>query len=80
MIPIMAIISLAPAASTILYYSSSFDFFTYAYIGLALPFLSIFWSIIKSVSPKKPIFRINSIVILYLTIYIPVITFVLHTQ
>ncbi len=79
MIPVVTILSISSAASSLLYYNSSTNLYNYIFISLSAPFLVVFWSIIKSVSPKKPIFRTNAIICLYLTVYLPVLAMVLHS-
>jgi len=79
LIPILSIVSLLPAATSFFYYTSSTNIYQYIFISISFPFLVVFWSIIKSISLKKPIFRINSMLCLYLVIYLPVIAHALNS-
>jgi hypothetical protein len=79
LIPIVSVLSLSSAAASLFYYNSSTNTYQYIFISISLPFLAVFWSIIKSISLKKPILRINSILCLYLVIYLPVIAHVISS-
>lgn len=78
LIPILAIMSLGTAFSSFSYYSAATQMSNYVLISLSGPFLVLFWSIIKAISAKAPIFRINSIIGLYIIIYLPVIALTLN--
>lgn len=77
-LPIIAILSLGTAVSSFFYYNSSTNFYIYVFISISGPFIAIFWSLIKNTSDKSLIFRTNSIIILFLTIFIPVIALTIN--
>jgi hypothetical protein len=76
-VPFISIISLGTALFSFTYYTSSTTFTNYIIISLSLPFFAVFWSLVKIIPPKKPIFRTNLIIGLYIIIYLPVIALVL---
>jgi len=78
-IPIITILSLLPAVASRMYYSTTVNFYNYMFLSVGCPIWAFFWSFIKSISIKRPIFKINSLVCLYLFMYIPLITFVINT-
>lgn len=77
--PFVAFISLGTAFPSLLYYNSSFEFYQYISISLSGPFIAIFWSIVKNISPKTLIFRTNAILALYITIFLPVMALMINT-
>lgn len=78
LLPILAILSLSSALPSFSYYHSSTNIYDFMIISGSFPFFAIFWSLIKIISPKRPIFRVNSIISLYIVIFIPVMTLVLN--
>ena len=60
-IPFLAILSLISALPSLAYYSPSVNQYYYFFISISLPFFALFWSLIRSVSPRRPIFRTNAL-------------------
>ncbi len=77
-LPFIAILSLSTPILSLLYYNTSTNFYTYAIITLSFPLFAIFWSLVKVVSPKKPIFRVTVIIGLYIVVYLPAIILCLN--
>jgi hypothetical protein len=72
-IPIIAILSVSSAVASLMYYNQSTNFYTYTIITLSFPFFALFWSLVKIISPKRPIFRVSLIIGLYIIVYLPAI-------
>jgi hypothetical protein len=77
--PIVAFLSLGTAFPSLIYYSASYNFYEYVFISLSGPFIAVFWSIVKDISPKTLIFRTNAILALYITIFLPVIALMINS-
>jgi hypothetical protein len=77
--PIASVISLFMAGMSLFYYSQDMNWYEYIFISLSLPFLSIFWCIVRTFSKKRPIFKINSIILMYIFIYLPIMVYVLNS-
>lgn len=77
-IPFLAIISISTPVISLLYYNTSTNFYNYAIITLSFPFFALFWSLVKVVSQKKPIFRVTVIIGLYIIVYLPAIILALN--
>ena len=76
--PILIFLSLSSALASFAFYSSSVSFYTYAFISFCCPFVAIFWNLINFISNKRPIFRINAIIICYIMLFIPIMVSVLN--
>ena len=77
--PIVAILSIGTALPSLGFYNESINFYHYAFISLSGPFVAIFWSIIKTISIKTPIYRPNVIIALYIVFFLPVIILVINS-
>lgn len=77
-IPLVAVISMSTPALSLLYYTSSTNFQIYAIISLSFPFFAIFWSLVKIISTKRPIFRVSLIIGLYIMIYLPAVALAMN--
>lgn len=78
-LPISAIVSLATAFPSLSYYNSSTNVYTYVFASISGPFLVLFWSLIKNISLKAIIFKINSIIVLFISIFLPFIALVINS-
>lgn len=46
---------------------------------MSCPFIATFWSLINFIPANKPIFKINAIIVCYITLYIPMMMAVMNT-
>ena len=78
-LPISALISLGSALPSLAYYNTSVNFNTYVFVSISGPFLAVFWGLIKNISAKAIIFKINSIIVLFISIFLPFLALVINS-
>ena len=74
----LSIISLVPVFLSPLYYST-FTFFEYLFLGLGFPYSTAIWCMVRAIPSRRPILRMNLIVISYVFIHIPLILFMINS-
>ena len=75
---IFSLISIVPAAFSPTYYHLSF--YEYIFLACALPYSTIFWCIVRSLSHRRPFLKLNILVVLYIFFHIPVTLFVVNSM
>jgi hypothetical protein len=78
-LPIIAVVSLSTAFVSFAYYTPTVNTYIYFFASLSGPVLAIFWSLIKNISFKTIIFKINSIIVLFISIFLPFIALVINS-
>ena len=78
-LPIIAVASLSTAFVSLAYYTPTMNTYTYYFASLSGPVLAVFWSLIKNISTKTIIFKINSIIVLFISIFLPFIALVINS-
>ena len=74
---VFSIISLIPVCFSPLFYHLKFE--EYIALSVFLPYSTIFWCIVRSLSQRRPILKINVLVILFIFLHVPVMIFVLNS-
>lgn len=75
---ILGIISLIPMGLSPLYYPT-FSFYEYIFLGTGFQYSTVFWCLIRAIPSRRPILRMNVIVISYNLVHIPVILFMINS-
>lgn len=75
-IPIFAILSLIPAPLSF-YYGQIFTYWEYLCTIFSLPYIVLFWSIIKLIDQYKPLLKNKILTVMYCFIHIPFLIFVM---
>ena len=78
-----SLISLIPAALSPLYCSTCasatlFTFYEYVFMATALPYTTIFWCVVRSLSRRRPFLKLNILVTLYIFVHIPLTLFMIN--
>lgn len=81
---IFTIISLIPAAFSPLYCEtcslvSTFSYFEYRFLAIALPYSTIFWLSIRSISKRHPFYRANLLILLLIFLHTPLILLMMNS-
>lgn len=80
---LFTVASIVPAGFSPLYCSncnnSSFTFYEYIFLASSLPYATIFWCVVRSLTKRKPFLRTNMLVIMYIFIHIPLSLFMLNS-
>ena len=72
-----SLISIVPAYFSSLYYSLSF--YRYVFLSCCLPYSTIYWAIVRSLSHRRPFLKTNVTVLLYILIHIPVTLYIVNS-
>lgn len=64
------LLCLLPAFFSPTFYSR-LSFYQYVFASSALPYSTVFWCIIKSLSPRRPFFHLSILVVLYIFLHVP---------
>lgn len=78
-IPIFTVLSLAPAPLSF-FYSESFLYWEYLCTIFGLPYIILFWSVVRCVSEYKPLLQNKILTIMYALIHIPTMVFVMDVM
>jgi hypothetical protein len=79
-----SLISLVPAAISPLYCTNctvtsvTFTLYQYIFVAIALPYTTIFWCVVRSLSRRRPFLKTNMLVVLYIFIHIPLTLFIIN--
>lgn len=74
---VFTLLSLGPAALSPFYYS--LPFYQYIFLLAVLPYSTVFWCIVRSLSLRRPFLKLNILVILYIFFHIPTTLFVINS-
>lgn len=74
---VASVISLAPACFSPFYYKLSY--YQYIFLSTALPYSTIFWCVIRSLSMRRPFLKTKILVLLYIFLHIPVTFFIINS-
>jgi hypothetical protein len=80
---LFTIISFIPAAFSPLYcdtctLATSFTFFEYVFLATVLPYSTIFWIIIRSISKRFPFYRANLLGLLLMFLHTPLMLLMMN--
>ena len=78
---LFSIISLVPAMFSPLYCHtcSSFTLMEYIFLSALLPYTTIFYCVVRSLSKRRPFLKIMVLVVMYILIHVPLTFAVLNT-
>jgi hypothetical protein len=74
--PFFTLLSIVPAVFSFTY-SQNFTYWEYICSMFGLPYIVLFWSIIRVISVFRPLFQNKILAILYLLIHLPMMVFVM---